>query len=723
MTSSVLAALGPRPPVFVGLDFETYYDKQYTLRKMTTEAYVRDPRFETIGVSVRVGAGAPVWMEDGDFRQWAGRVDWRRVSACAHHAQFDGLVLSHRYGIRPAFWFDTVSLARGRYGPGQSAKLRDLAVLLGVGVKGDEVERAGGKHRRDFTAEEWLQYGVYSNNDNTLMCDILREMLKGYPREELWLIDMTVRMFTEPRFVADLGILDGAVRDERRKKRAMLAKVAQWVGAAVPDGLLVRADEDEGAARELDGILEPARAALASSEQFAALLRQRGVEPPTKDGARGTIFAFAKSDPGMQALSEHPNEDVRELAAGRLMVKSTLVETRAETFAGIGRRGAFPIYLNYCRAHTHRWSGGDGQNAQNLNRVDPKKPDSGTLRRALKARHGCTCSVADSGQIEARMTAWVAGEASVLDTFRRLDALGYNGEGEPLGDFYSERGSVYFGKLLSKKTTPVERQTSKAMELGLGFGQGWKAFSANLLKGFMGAPPVQFGQREVEMFGVQVGRFAAEPLWRNGPTGADEVRDVQDKGARLPKPCAPEAVFDALLTHCAVVYHLVRLYRTNNARVAAYWKTCDQIIALMAQDNPDTCVRIGPIEVLHHALRKPNGMVLHYPKLHRRADGYVYWGYKDGRMQWIPLYGGMLCENIVQSLARDVVAEQALRIMAAGWDVVTTTHDEVVSMPEEQRADACLSDMLRIMRTPPAWCADLPLNATGAVARSYGEAK
>ncbi len=59
--------------------------------------------------------------------------------------------------------------------------------------------------------------------------------------------------------------------------------------------------------------------------------------------------------------------------------------TRVERFGNIATRGPIPIYLAYAAAHTRRWGGGDKQNAQNLPRPDPYKPQKGALRRAIKA--------------------------------------------------------------------------------------------------------------------------------------------------------------------------------------------------------------------------------------------------------------------------------------------------------------------------------------------------
>lgn len=711
---SVLDALGPLPSTLITLDFETYYSKTYHMDRkrkhgLTTEEYVRDPRFEVIGVGVKVGKAPSVWMEEGDFANWAARAPWPKLAVCAQHAHFEGLVLSHHFGVVPGFWLDTLSMARAIHGEGHGLSLEKLAVRYDLGEKGTEVQDFKGYRRRDFTPEEWLQYGVYCNNDVELAEQLLRRMLVGFPRAELWLIDTTVRMFSEPRLVGDLPALERTREEERARKAELLEQVARVLG------LPLTTESEREAGRE------QARAALASKPQFAAVLQRFGVEAATKPGAHGEQFAFAKGDDFMRSLLESEDETLRQLAEARLDITSTIVGTRTERMIGMARRGPLPVYLYYSKAHTNRWAGGDGSNWQNLERVDPKDPESGSLRKAVLAPEDERAVVADSAQIEARKLAWLAGETRTLETFRRNDALGVDERGEPRGDFYSDEGSAFFGKKLSKKDTPVERQVAKSMILGLGFGMGTRAFALNLLKGFLGAPPVCFGPEERSRYGVLLNWFERQNYGRS--TWGQELKLMWGEGVKLPP--GEGAPFDRFKTHVAVTAHFVQAYRSANSYVVELWRTLEAAIAVMAApgDARKVRMRVGPLEIMHQAIRKPSGLVLHYPELERSGDGWSYTGYKEGRLQRLKLYGGLLTENVVQSLARDVVAEQALWVRADGTRIVTTTHDEIVGLRRAEEADAALARMMEIMRTPPSWAGGLPLNATGAVARSYGDAK
>lgn len=696
---SPLDALGPLPSTLVTLDFETYSSQTFHMDRkkkhgLTTEEYVRDPRFEVIGVGVKIGKAPSVWMEADDFRAWAARAPWPKLAVLAHHAHLEGLVLSHHFGVSPGFWLDTLSMARAVVGEGHGLGLGPLAQRFGLGEKGHEVEEFKGYRRRDFTPEQWLRYGVYCNNDNELAERLLRKLLVGFPRAELWLIDTTVRMFSEPRLVGDLPALERTREEERERKDALLERMAGVLGFSL-------ATED---AREK--ARESARSALASKPQFAAVLERFGVEVATKPGKKGEQFAFAKGDDFMRALLESEDETVRQLAEARLDTTSTIVGTRTERMIGVSQRGRVPIYLKYSGAHTHRWSGGDGSNMQNLNR-------GGSLRAALLAPEDERLVVADSAQIEPRMTAWLAGETRTLDTFRKNDVT--------KGDFYADEGAAFFGRKLSKEETPVERQVSKSMIIGLGYGMGTSAFALNLLKGFLGAPPVCFGEAERARYGVLVNWFERQNYGRS--LWSTELKRMWGEGVKLP-PGEGDPL-ERFKTHVAVTAHFVQAYRQANSYVVQLWRRLEDAIAVMAAPGNagEVRMRVGPLEIMHQAIRKPSGLVLRYPELQRGGDGWSYLGYKEGRLQRVKIYGGLLTENVVQSLARDVVAEQALWVRADGTRVVTTTHDEIVGLRRAEEADAALTRMIQRMRTPPSWAEGLPLNATGGVARSYGDCK
>lgn len=368
----------------ITLDFETYYDQQYSLSKMTTEEYVRDSRFEAIGVSVQVNDEPPEWCSGGKsaIAAFLATYDWDNCVAVAHNAMFDMAILSWRFGIRPKRIADTLSMARALLGTEVGGSLKALVEHYKLGAKGDEVIHALGKRRIDFSPDELARYAAYCCNDTTLTYKLFQRMCKGFPVDELRLIDLTIRMFTEPTLLIDSSLLTEHLRDVRDRKADLLGKALF--------------DKDR----------------LMSNDKLAELLREMGVEPPMKVSPRTgrDAFAFSKTDEEFKALLEHENPLVQAVVAARLGVKSTLEETRTERFLQIAERGALPVQLRYYAAHTGRW-GGDGKlNLQNL-------PRGGKLKKSIHAPDGYVVIDSDSSQIEARTLAWLAEQDDLVAAF------------------------------------------------------------------------------------------------------------------------------------------------------------------------------------------------------------------------------------------------------------------------------------------------------------------
>jgi len=97
------------------IDWETYYDREYSLSKMTTEEYIRDDRFEVIGVAVKEDDNETVWYDNKHMTasRFAKLYDWKNCLVLAHNTQFDGAILSWRYGIKPKGWLDTLMYGSG----------------------------------------------------------------------------------------------------------------------------------------------------------------------------------------------------------------------------------------------------------------------------------------------------------------------------------------------------------------------------------------------------------------------------------------------------------------------------------------------------------------------------------------------------------------------------------------------------------------------------------
>jgi DNA polymerase len=422
------------------LDFETYYDKStFSLSKLTTEEYVRDDRFEVIGVAVKVDDGETEWAS-GTHEQMANYLkgfDWKNSMVVAHNMMFDGFILSERFGIKPKIYADTLSMARALHGVEVGGSLATLAERYKLGVKGDEVIAASGKNRVDFSPQDLDRYGDYCVNDVELTYKLFHTMIKrGFPKTEMKLIDLTLRMFCQPTLDLDLNLLQMHLADIKEKKAQLLSEAS--------------ADKDD----------------LMSNPKFAELLKELGVEPPIKISPTTgkETFALAKNDEAFKALAEHADVRVQALVAARLGMKSTLEETRTERFIGIANRGLMPVPLKYYAAHTGRWGGSDNLNLQNL---PSRGENAGKLKKAIIAPEGYMIIDADSSQIEARVLAWLSGQDDLVEAFRK---------GE---DVYKIMASAIYEKDISE-ITKEERFVGKTTILGAGYGMGAQKFRAQL---------------------------------------------------------------------------------------------------------------------------------------------------------------------------------------------------------------------------------------------------
>jgi DNA polymerase len=416
----------------ITIDFETAYGGDLGFAKQTTEEYIRDRRFEVIGAAVQVNDEEPVWFSGTHQKMldFLNKYDWKNSLALAHNAVFDGAILNWRYGITPKGWLDTLSMGRALHGTQVGGSLAVLAQHYGIGEKGTEVLNAINKFRKDFSKEDLARYGEYCKNDVTLTWDLFGLMSQGFPKIELRLIDLTVRMFTEPVLQLDVRTLDYHLTIEKQRKTQLLASF----------------DKDT----------------LMSNPQFADLLVSLGVQPPMKKSPTTgkQTYAFSKTDEEFKALLEHEDTAVQAVVAARLGTKSTIEETRTERFIGIASRGPMPVPLRYYAAHTGRWGGDDKINLQNLQRTSP-------LKKAILAPFGMVMVDSDSSQIEARTLAWLAGQDDLVEAFDR---------GE---DVYKIMASAIYGKAINA-ITKDERFVGKTTILGAGYGMGAIKFRAQL---------------------------------------------------------------------------------------------------------------------------------------------------------------------------------------------------------------------------------------------------
>lgn len=416
------------------IDFETYYDKQFSLTRLTTEEYIRDERFQTIGVAVKRNEEPTVWFSGtkSEIRSFLSTYNWKESLGLAHNAMFDAAILSWQFDLCPRGWLDTLSMARAFHGVEVGGSLKKLAEHYALGEKGTEVVNAVGKRLENFTDDDLERYGDYCKNDVDLTYALFQQLGPNFKQSELKLIDLTIRMFSEPVLELDLPLLEQHLEEVKDKKEALLK-------ACLAD-----------------------KETLMSNDKFARLLWQLGVEPPTKISPTTgkSTFAFAKTDEAFKTLQEHDDERVQALVAARLGTKSTLEETRTQRFIDIGKRGNLPVPLRYYAAHTGRWGGDDKLNLQNL-------PRKSALKEAIIAPEGYVIINSDSSQIEARTLAWLAGQNDLVEAFEK---------GE---DVYRIMAAKIYHKP-EDEISADERFVGKTTILGAGYGMGADKFHRQL---------------------------------------------------------------------------------------------------------------------------------------------------------------------------------------------------------------------------------------------------
>lgn len=418
------------------LDFETFYSPEYTLRKLTMEEYIRSPLFEPLVMSIgryEPGKNRMISSARGaeEIGKWIKAIDWGNVAVIAQNAAFDVGILSLVYGVTPKLVMCTMSMERAIAGPGKSASLAAMCERYGLSQKTVPYNQFIGKRWAEM--DEALQQQLVSGceHDVWLTREIARKQLAMFPKQELPVVDMTIRMFTEPQFAGDAPKLRAIALEEFERKGDAMAEL---------------------------GVMA---AELQSADKFVALIEDCGEEVPLKQGKLKEIACVAKTDPYMQELAGR-SDRAGLLAQARLDVRSTLDEARASRLAGSAERGLMPVALNYCGAATTRWSGADRVNWQNLpgGRQDPEM----RLRKSILAPPGKKLVVADFAQIEYRVCCMLAGQIDKLDALR-------SGR-----DIYKEFASVRLFLKPIVEITKLERNFSKKPVLGGIFGIGVDKF-------------------------------------------------------------------------------------------------------------------------------------------------------------------------------------------------------------------------------------------------------
>lgn len=523
---------------YLTLDFETYYDKEINLKKMTTQAYVMHPQMEVLMVSAKFNE-APVQIIDGEqIPTFFATVDWSNTAVIAHNAVFDGSILYWRYGVRPAMLIDTMSMAQALGVPtiAGSASLATCIRLLqeagyAVPPKGTEVLDALGKRRADFTPQQWAAYREYCKNDTGITWFLFKVLRQYLTDEEMRFQDIILRCYTEPRLTVDLPTVEYELNRCRTYKSEQLAEVCKMFGTT-QDNL---------------------SALLRSNDKFAEVLRSIGgvTEEEAEQGKSGTFiiptkvsektgkttWAFGKTDVAFKELCEHDDPKVQAVCQARLAAKSSIDETRCLKFLEYGSYGFLPMGYKIGGAHTNRMSGGSAGSANMQNLPSGRREgQSDLLRRSIIAQGNSVIVNYDASQIECLSglgmvltkrglvelrhvepddllwdgVEWVKHDGVVIKGIK--DVITYSGiTATPDHVVYTRNGAaVLFG-----------RAAAARIELMVGEVNGKEVYAAPLMRRYKPKPAVTPKD--------PTGRYDE---WGNPITGTIEVFDIVNAGPR-----------------------------------------------------------------------------------------------------------------------------------------------------------------------------------------------
>lgn len=682
------------------VDFETYYDREYSLSKMTMIEYIMDGRFQPIMMSYAIN-DEPVKNVIGypNIKRILDGIDWNNTVLNAQNTAFDATIIRARFGHTARYYTDTMAMARVTAAHVfEGASLAAIAKVLqanGVHVppKGKEVESALGMHlynaysgtpyiaKKATTDPSELQRGhallmayvEYCNNDVHLAREAFKYFTKMITPDEMQYGNMILKCYIEPSLYLDLPIIEEEIariheRDEQR---------ARYV-----------------ADQYFNGNQAELRSVCRSVPKFTEFLQGLGgkleheidedtdytfIIPSKYSEKKGRVEpCYSKTFPPVIEMCDRIDE-IGDIFRTKLAMSSSIELSRAERFRAIAKLDCgFGMPYTVSGAHTHRLGGSGGLNVQNLS-SGRKEGQSNALKRSISAPPGHKVVVFDSSQIELRTGSYIAGDNTTLNLF----VVGK--------DPYSQQAALIYGgnpdeiKKLAK--SGVEPYASIQRPAG----------KASLLSNIYGTGAVGF-MNYAKLMGVNM-----------------TLEEAQ---------------------------HIVKVYRETHPEVVATWNACE--VALRGMIAGASGYFGGPNGKLFYydgsrinhgvcmpGIRLPDGNWLNYHCLSMREreypDGstkmnYAYRGLKEGRIQWIFTYAARIFENCNQALAFAVMKYQALLINQR-YKIVLNTHDEWGIVVKDDEVEQAKEYMQWCMRQVPEWAKGLPVDCEGDAAVHYGDCK
>ena len=614
-----------------------------------------------------------------------------KVKVVIHNSHFDRTVIRHAWGtdIPTSRIHDTMVQALSH---GLPASLGMLCEILGLPT--DKAKDKDGKRliqlfckplgknrilrraTRETHPAEWERFKAYAASDVEAMREVMRlmPMINMTPTETaLWQLDQTIN----DRGVAiDMELVDAAITAVAKAQINLAERTVEIT---------------EGA---LDSTTQSEALRLHILEAF-------GIDMPNVQMA-----TVAK------VLAMDVPSALRDLLTVRLQASSTSTAKYKVLRKGTSADGRLRGLLQFNgAARTGRWAGRLFQ-PQNLPRPTLKQDQidlgiaamkfgcahlivddvmelaSSAIRSCIVAPPGKKLVVADLSNIEGRDQAWLANEEWKLKAFRDFD----EGNG---ADLYKLAYSKSFG-VAPEAVSKDQRQVGKVQELALGYEGGVGAFAT-----FAGAYGI-----DLEDLAVKVLELADEELVARADYYLERV--IKEKKPRY-------GLSDDAFVACDV---LKRAWRIAHPNISGYWGRLKNAVVQALHTRGQTYATLGlKIKAAKSWLliTLPSGRTLCYPSPKVMEDGGItYMGINQFTRKWtrIHTHGGKLFENLCQAVARDVMAANMPLIEAAGYQIVLSIHDELVTeAPDEPQYNA--EHLSKLLAANPSWASDMPLAAAG----------
>ena len=670
MTYQEILKLIDYPETVLVLDFETYFDVDYSMSKLSTIEFIQHRLFEFTGLGYSISGptlleGKTEFFGPDTLELWLRQMPLDGYTVVIQNARFDITVLWEKFGIKPKYVIDLLDLlrhfdARGVAKP-KKHDLASCAEYFKLKPKGDTKQFKGYRYdAMDQAMREALS--TYCLRDVELEAELFKILLPKLsdPLVEIPLMEHTRKLYLEPQLEFDFS---GAVSLVKKMREKMNNPINEFGYSK----------------KQLSGSLsfvELLQAALPEGQTVPVKYGKPGKNMKLLLNSDCMIPALAQDDDGCKALLVHPKAEVRNLMAGRKLVKSWPLHIKRinkMTAQAIASDGKMRVPLNYYGAHTGRWTGSEKINLLNLggrgrtgSGIDPLISQ---VRGLLRAPEGTTLAIVDSAQIEARVLAWFAGQEDLLDGFTRKE------------DVYSTFATTLFGDEVRKpmesdsddvvSLLKIRRGFGKDSILGCGYGMGAKTFHQNCLENTGLRPMFDSGEYDYKFIQGLIKTYRRS--YKKIPQFWGTVEGMFKFVTKYP--------------------HEVRSYGSPDAGI------CKQMLTMWNQK--------GTVYI-----QLPSGRTLTYRNARVDRHGSIQWRHGT-------LWGGGITENIVQATARDLLCYWLMLWEQNGLPVVLHTYDELVTVAAEQFAEESLAVGQALMCEAPEWADGLPLDAEGECSRVY----